>query len=449
MQKVIFLTLMLPFIYFLSYGKGAKVDTLYYDKEWKGVSNRHFADFYRIIERNPAPGYPKRFRDFFITGEIQGDGVYESIDKYDDSKTVFGDGEFIWYYKNGQISKKQNMKNHKIDGEYLAFYETGQPKMKWFFLNGKPHGECINYHETGKIKERQTYRNGEYDGLFELFYENGNLAKQAYFSSGKLNGPYTEVNEEGLWYHQEFVNGEPANDYYEVANNDGLYSRIRRADNTPIYESPSIETKQVVKSDDAIWSYYANNGVMVCITCYNTNDYGKYHRVFVHIENNSFTPMEFNPAYTKAILTDIKGDRLALEIQTAQEYNKRIGRTHMWEESIAAIGEHATANQSAYSESITFARSKNGNAVISNTTTYDANVANAAKAQANQKIENLVNANKNLRDSKVENYVRKVTIQPGQVYDGYFNIKRKKDGNLNITLDVGGAKYLFPLSVSK
>lgn len=449
MQKIILTTLMFTIFALSSFGVDAGVDTIYYDKQWKGVSNRHFADFYRIIEKNPAPGYPKKFRDFFITGEMQGEGIYDTIDRYDDSKTVFGDGEFIWYYKNGQISKRHKIINRQIDGEYAEFYESGQPKKKWFFLNGKPQGECINYYENGKIKDKQNFKNGEYDGVFESYYENGDPARQAHFSNGKMNGLYTEVREDGLWYQQEYKNGEPATDYYVVTNKDGLYSRVRRSDNSPIYESPSVNTKQVTKVDDILWSYYANDGVMVYITCYNTNDYGKYHRVYIHIANNSFTPMLFNPANTDAILTDSKGNRLALEIQTAQEYSNRIGRTHMWEEGFAALGENAAANKSAYSKSTTVTRGNNGKATISNTTTYDANAANAAQAQANQNIANLKQANKNQRDSKVENYVRKVTINPGQVYEGYFNIKRKNDGNLNITLDVGGAKYQFPISVTK
>lgn len=449
MMRKLLLSLLLPFFAIPCFGVEADVDTIYYDKEWKGVSNHHFADYYRIIEKNPAPGYPKKFRDFYITGEIQGEGVYETIDRYDDSKTVFGDGEFIWYYKNGQISKKHKMKNGEPDGEYLKFYENGQPSVKGFLQNGNPEGELINYYENGKIKDKSNYKNGVLDGVCESYYENGAPATQIHFIAGKMDGQYTEFDEDGMCFQQEFKNGKPATDYYVVTNQDGLYSRVRISDNQPIYNSPSLEDLQVTTVDDKNLPYYDNEGVLVLIACHHTNDFGKYHRVYVHIENNSFTPMKFNPADLEATLTDKKGNRTNLEIQTAQEYSNGIGRTQMWEEGFAAIGETVAANQSAYSKSTTVSRGSNGKAIVSNTTTYDANAANAAQAQANQNIANLKLANKNKRDSKVEDYVRKVTIKPGQVYEGYFNIKRKKDGNLNITIDVGGAKYQFPINVTK
>ena len=37
-----------------------ELDTLYYDKNWKGVPNSFFADFYRIIEKNPSSNSPKK-----------------------------------------------------------------------------------------------------------------------------------------------------------------------------------------------------------------------------------------------------------------------------------------------------------------------------------------------------------------------------------------------------
>ena len=473
MRKILLLVFLLPCFALPSFGVEIEVDTIYYDKEWKGVSNRHFADFYRIIEKNPTPGYPKKFRDFFITGEIQGEGVYETIDRLDDSKTTLGDGEYIVYYKNGQIKVKNKIRNGEPDGEILEFFENGNPMTKGFLQNGRPEGEFINYYEngkieerynykngeldglcefyyeTGKIKERSNYKNGEYNGVCESYYENGNLASQGHFKNGKMDGLYTKINEDGLCFQTEYKDDKPAKDFFTVSNKDGLYSRIRISDNTPIYDSPSINDLKIEKDDGNVILHYENDGVVVYVSCQHTNDYGKYHRVYVYIVNNSFTPKLFNPNYTKAILTDKNGNSIALDIQTAQEYSKRIGRTQMWEEGFAAYGENAAAKKSAYSNSTTVTRGSNGKTIVSKTTTYDANAANAAQAQADQNVANLKQANKNMRQSKIEDYVQKVTINPGEVYKGYFNIKRKKDGYLNITLDIGGAKYQFPITVTK
>lgn len=102
----------------------SKQDTLFYDKNWKGVESKSFASYYRILSGNANSNYGKRFRDYYVTGELQAEGSYISIDKYDDSKSVM-DGECTTYYKSGQIEVKRNMRNGSLEGEYTIYYENG------------------------------------------------------------------------------------------------------------------------------------------------------------------------------------------------------------------------------------------------------------------------------------------------------------------------------------
>ena len=69
------------------------LDTLYYDKDWKGCE-KTFATYYRVYALSADNNLKKKFRDYYITGELQSEGEYINIDKYDDSKSVF-DGEFV------------------------------------------------------------------------------------------------------------------------------------------------------------------------------------------------------------------------------------------------------------------------------------------------------------------------------------------------------------------
>ena len=127
-QISVFLTLVLTTL--SVFAEAVQTDTIYYDKDWKGVSSPHFATFFRVVEKNPVEGYRKLFRDYFMTGELQSEGGYISIDRYDDSKSIM-DGEWINYFRSGKIEQKGNRVNGKQEGEYIRyyFYDLCKPKL--------------------------------------------------------------------------------------------------------------------------------------------------------------------------------------------------------------------------------------------------------------------------------------------------------------------------------
>ena len=65
-----------------------KVDTLYYDNNWKGVETKQFASFIRYVSYAQDGNYRNKFRTYFNTGELNSEGDFISIDKYDDSKSL-------------------------------------------------------------------------------------------------------------------------------------------------------------------------------------------------------------------------------------------------------------------------------------------------------------------------------------------------------------------------
>ena len=109
---------------------------MYYDKNWKGVGNKLFASYYRIIPTLADINFRKQFKDYYITGELQAEGEFLTIDKYDDSKSIF-DGEITIYKKDGLISSHQ------------------------FFKEGKLHGICTEFSEDGNLCVQIEYSNGE------------------------------------------------------------------------------------------------------------------------------------------------------------------------------------------------------------------------------------------------------------------------------------------------
>lgn len=417
MARLLFL-LFSAFIIMPLMAEVTQIDTIYYDKEWKGVSSPHFASYYRIIEKNPADNNRKVYRDYYITGELQCEGNYLSIDRNDDTKSVMD-------------------------------------------------GELTSYFRSGKIEQKETIINGKREGEFIRFFENGSIAVRANFCKNQLHGLYTEFNETGLCFQQEFWRGTPEYDYYIVTNDKGLYSKLRSTDNTPIYTSPSISQMKIEYVNGQKWPYYIQDGLMIAMNNTRTNDYGKYYRVYVNITNNSFYPIEFDPNEVVAILTDKKGSLRALEVQTAQQYDKRIKRTQRWEEALVGVANGLAASNAGYSTSTTTTNyigssyssgstygAYNGmsnyyGGSISTTRTYDAAAAYQAQLAASQQMAALSEDNFHIREARQEGYLRRTTINPGESISGYFNIKRKDGESLNITFNIAGAKFTFPWNVKK
>lgn len=425
MKKIAFL--ILAFIPFVSFAQKVELDTLFYDKDWKGVETPQFASFYRIYNPNTTSSFRKIYRDFYITGELQCEGSYISINKFDDSKSVF-DGEYVCYFKSGAIEQKGSRVNGFEQGEYIRYYESGNIAIRVNMLNGEPHGL------------------------------------------------YTEFTEDGLCIQQEYNYGKPIHDYIVISNSDGLYSKLKIADQTPVFSTPSQSDMKVEYKDGAPWQYYINDGICVMITCSEINDYGKYYRMYVNFTNNTFHPIDFDPIESTATLTNNKGEERTLEIQTAEQYDKRIRRTQMWEEALVGFAEGLAASSAGYSRSTTtstysgygnsygsaYAYGSGGYAYgsysgrssyygsgTSTTTTYDAGVAYQAQLVASQRIANFTESNFAVRQSRNEGYLKKTTVYPGESISGYFNIKRKKGESLVVTLNIAGIEYNFPWNVGK
>lgn len=403
------------------------LDTLYYDKDWKGCE-KTFATYYRVYALSADNNLKKKFRDYYITGELQSEGEYISIDKYDDSKSVF-DGEFINYYKSGKIEQKGNL------------------------INGKQEGEYIKYKEDGLI----------------LLHAN--------FKDDKLHGIYTEFSEDGnLCMQIEYANGIPLYNYCTISNKDGYCSKVSLSSKQPVYESPSLNEKQTEYKNGEAWPYYNKNGIMIGMTNNEVRDYGKYFQIPIVIANNSMFPIEFEPNNINAKLIDKKGNERALRVYSAEEYMKKVRRQQNWAMALTAIGEGMSAASAGYSTSTTnssysgssystghaSAYGSGGYAFgnysgtssyfgssSSTTTTYDAAAAYQAQVIASERVASYSNSLLSDRAIKEEGYLKRTTIYPGETISGYINIERKKGKSMTIDINIGGAIYSFPWNISK
>lgn len=114
-MNIWFGTLTLCFLQF-SYISAQIQDTIYLDTNWE-VSTYQKASYFRFINKEKGRGY--HVKDFHMGGQLQMEGTYK------DKKLKKKEGNFTWYFKNGNIDRK---------GAFLKNKKT--VPWKWHFREG-------------------------------------------------------------------------------------------------------------------------------------------------------------------------------------------------------------------------------------------------------------------------------------------------------------------------
>jgi S1-C subfamily serine protease/antitoxin component YwqK of YwqJK toxin-antitoxin module len=177
----------LLFFLFITQMSLSQEEKIYYDSDWK-VCNKSKAEYYRLITFDENKKPKGKVKDFYITGELQWEGYFSSVDKNDNSKDI-NEGECIWYYKNGNKSRQSYMENNLENGLTTYWYESGNKLREVDYDNGKLDGNLIVFHESGEIYRKFKYRNDKLESKFfiecdefgkcqkifhESFYSNSN-----------------------------------------------------------------------------------------------------------------------------------------------------------------------------------------------------------------------------------------------------------------------------------
>ena len=409
-----------------------KLDTLYYDKDWKGVSNKAFASFYRVIDSNNDNGFKKNFRDYYITGELQAEGGYVSIDKYDDSKSVF-------------------------TGEWCTYYKSGKTERKGFRNDGIDEGDFYEYYENGLVKFHANFNKGELNGIATTFSEDGSACRQ-----------------------DEYDNGNLKYDYYIVSNKDGYISKYKISDNTPIMEIPTEADKKVEYKDGVAWPYYVKNGLVVAMSNNQVKDYGKYYQIYITIGNYSMQPIDFDPNETTSAIFNKKGEKIQLKVFSCEEYMKKVNRKQSWNKFWMELGEGLAAYGAGRSTSTTNTNTNynmhsntygtasaygsggyaygrysghsnhSGNINTTSTTvTYDGAAAYQARVMASERLAAYEDKQLAIKNAKEQGYLKKTTIYPGETISGYINIQRQPGLEMYVNLYINKIPYHFTWNVGK
>jgi len=117
----------------------AQKDTIFYDANWR-LTVKDSASFFRPGIKKIAEGY--RVRDYYITGELQMEGISKS-----DQRDIW-DGQVTWYSKNGTVYQQGTYANGRLWGEFITYI--------------KDRKLVAQYHDGKFVEGEQnvTYNNG-------------------------------------------------------------------------------------------------------------------------------------------------------------------------------------------------------------------------------------------------------------------------------------------------
>ncbi len=411
-----------------------RVDTIYYDDNWKGVESKQFASYVRYASYAEDSNYKNRYRDYYITGQLQADGEFEYIDKYDDSKSRLGASKT--YYKDGTLLSESTIVDG--NGKYVKYYENGKKEFECEVADGEKNGTEITYYENGLIHTKANYKNGKYEGIFYEFSEDGGTCEQL-----------------------EFLKGDPLTSYYTLSTSDGYVAKYRLSDNSLYLEEPSLKEQQPYYENGHRWDCYQKNAICLMLKEGRNYEYGKYFTLHLVVANNSLQPITFDPAKIVAYCTK-KDKTKPLRVLSANEYIRKVQRRQNTAAFFNALGESMQAQQAGYSTSTTNTHTNYGGASVSTvgstvgtnvyagssntssrTISYDGAAAYQAQIIASDRIASFNNDLMQDRQVREAGYLKKTTINPGETISGYVNVVYSKGEKLYINIPIEGIKYPY------
>lgn len=371
-----------------------RLDTIYYNRNWKVCRNKAFANYYRLALYPVDTMMSKEFRTYYMSGELQGEGTFVTLDKEDDAKSVFS-GSIATYFKNGKPEELKTYKDGKLDNEYTSFYSNGFVR-EHFFLN-----------------------NGMKEGVMAAFTEDGRACTLTL-------------------YHDDAPEG-----VYVVVDADGNYSKYSLTDKQPILETPSPDEMRTEYKNGVAWPYYNKNGLIVGVSNSLVDEnIGGYREIGVQIVNKSMMNVDIDPAEIE--IYDLKnGKRKDFELVGVEEYDKKILKFKK------KVAKRMVKNKAV----VQTERENNVNANLG-AQVFDAGTSNTIKDFQMRicKMRQLEAGNRMKYSEKMPEdlgYLERTTIHPGEVVSGYLYTSDRKAADLFVKVKIKGIAYEFEWKATK
>lgn len=362
-----------------------RVDTIYYNKNWKVTTNKAFANYYRYALYPVNPSMTKEFKTYYMDGNLQSEGSFLELDKNDDANSKFVDA-FVSYYKDGKVEEKKNFVDGKLEGEYTTYYNNGNINKHFLMSDGARNGLAASFTEDGKVCTLTPYVSGQAEG------------------------------------------------YYVMVDIDGNYSKYSLADKQLMLEKPNPSEIKTEYKNGLAWPYYKKNGLIVGACNAMTDDIGDYRRVGLFVVNKSMVNIDLDPSQVE-IYSMKKGKRKDFEKVTTEVYNDKI-KKYLRKNSAFLVSQGNT-NVNANLGAQVF--NNNSNTVKD----FQARICRMYKLDEGTRVQSSEKAPQDL------GYLERTTIHPGEVVYGYIYTDDRKGVDLYVDVKINGIDYLFEWDDSK
>lgn len=458
------------FLFCLHGARAQKVDTIYYDANWKGVAIKTFATYMRIAYISNDTHYNSVCKDFFISGELQGEATPVYIDKYDDSNSRFK-GHFVTYYKSG-IKESEGYHNDsgQYEGKYVEYYEDGILKADFNMKNGQPEGEQRNYYENGKLSELSVYNNGIGQSK-TTYYESGALNFKSTFKNEKVDGTFFQYLENGSGHYEtEMLDGQKVNNYTTFEDNTGNRIKYNIESKEVVQDKPTLADMKSTVSNGATFLYYKMNGIFLAVNVTISSDNGKYFLASIVVGNNLNKSIVFEADKLNGFVEkDVK--TYACKPYTSDEFANIVGKKLRRKSYWNAVGERfATMNagvstsststlSTGYVNSAAIVADNNGNvaagvgsayganSTVSQTQNYNAGAQYQANQNAQRNISQYNNQLEQYQSALDEGYLKSNTVEPGKSITGNMNAKFQKGDTFILYIPLNGSIYQFKWNI--
>jgi TonB family protein len=199
-HSLVILLLLVPIFLF---SQNATDKVVYFDSIWKETTKENHK-FYRIIKDYYADKEFYKVFDYYKSGVLQMQGT---------SKTNNGnsrEGEFIYYYENGNKKISENYSKSRISGKFFEWYENGNPKLEGEHIESeKGLNSDIKIYQYWNSKNKHLVIDG--NGDFEENEEDRIVRGKV--KNGVKDGIWTGVNNKykykytDVYKKGEFING--------------------------------------------------------------------------------------------------------------------------------------------------------------------------------------------------------------------------------------------------
>lgn len=419
--------------------KEDRIDTIYYDKNWRVIRNKDFASYYRYALYPADSLAAKTCRTYYIDGDLQGESDFENLSTSNDKESLFV-GTFTSYYKSGKPEIVCNYKKGKLEGDYSSYKEDGTHVVTCKYQDGALNGKYTTYYDDGKPAKVCNYNKGVLDGELITYYESGLIHEYVNMKEGKKQGIESIFSQNSETCKQLQYGAKEESKVYIVTDKRGNCSLYDMKNDSSIHIAPTEEEMKTEYQNGVAWNYYYKNGLILGVSQFIDEQVGSYRELQFFLSNNSMNNVDIDPE-TIEVYTIKKGEHKPFEFMSSEDYYKKVYKKE--KKDAKAV----TKNKAVVKKDRRNYLNNNLGA-----TTFDDTKSTVADFQQRMiKKKDLTMNSYVMADNKPKDieYLQRTTVHPGESISGYLFIDDKNVDELHIDVNMNDILYPFAIDLSE